>query len=50
MGSEEEIQMMVEVMNLGEDAFEAQLNIELPEGVNFRSIRNIDSVSLQLQQ
>ena len=47
MGERRNLQMLIKIENKKEDAFEAQLVVKLPNGVNYVKVQDVKAVSIQ---
>lgn len=47
LGTDNEVELNVVVENNGEDAFEATVRIEMPPGVVYINVNNMNAVSTQ---
>lgn len=43
LGSNEKLELLVLIENLGEDSFETTMKLQLPEGVDFNKIIEVDT-------
>lgn len=49
MGSNKNLEILVTIENMGEDAFEASYNLQLPKGINYVNIQRLEDADVPVQ-